>query len=47
MTFKGLTGSRLSLMQIVRKIRLPVREVVNGSHHSPPLTVDRKGRNRA
>lgn len=44
---KGLTGSRLGLMQIVRKIRLPVSVVVNGSHHSPPLTVDRRGRNGA
>lgn len=32
-------------MQIVGEIRLPVSAVVNGSHHSPPLTVDRKGRN--
>lgn len=34
-------------MQIVREIRLPVSVVVNGSHRSPPLTVDRKGSNRA
>lgn len=40
------TGIRLSLMQMVREIRLPVSVVVNGSHRSPPLTVDRKGRKR-
>lgn len=44
--WKGLTGSSLSLMQTVRKIRLPVSVVVNGSHHSPTLTVDRKSRHR-
>lgn len=43
-TGKGLMSSRLSLMQIVRKIRLPVSEVVNGSHCSPTLTVDGKCR---
>lgn len=32
-------------MQAGRKIRLPVSVVVNGSHHRPPLTVDRKSRN--
>lgn len=44
--WKGLTGSRLSLMQIVREIRLPVRVMVNGSHRSPPLTVNRKSQSR-
>lgn len=34
-------------MQIVREIRLPVSGVVNGSHHRPPLTVDRKSKHRA
>lgn len=32
-------------MQIVREIRLPVSEVVDGSYHSPALTVDGKDGN--
>lgn len=43
--WEGLTGSRLRLMQIVREIRLPVSVVVDGSHRSSALTVDRKGGN--
>ena len=41
-TCKGLTGSRLSLMQIVREIRLPVRLVVDRSHRSPPPIWERQ-----
>lgn len=46
MAWKGLTDSKLRLMQIVREIRLPVSVVVDGSHHSPALTVDRRGGNK-